>query len=124
MASASMTVLSAIIRGEPMTATSTFPPLLNVLRVPSLGDLLKYSINFSDILGHFFDFVFAPLLKRKEFFQATSLGSNVIYPSSELALVRIDPASIQNLDRLRFSFRGSPNHVLENPQGTQGFQRP
>jgi len=43
------TVFSSIICGEPKTAESTFPSLLEVLRVPILGCLLKYSISLEDM---------------------------------------------------------------------------
>jgi hypothetical protein len=44
-----MTVISSNIRGDPKQATSTFPFFPDVLKHPSLGRLLKYSINFVDI---------------------------------------------------------------------------
>ena len=47
---AMITVFSSIMRGEPKYATSTFPSLPAVLSVPILGCLLKYSINFADIV--------------------------------------------------------------------------
>ena len=45
------TVFSSVMRGEPITATSTFPSFRAVLIVPIRGCLLKYSISCDVVIA-------------------------------------------------------------------------